>query len=174
MEEKERQSILSQGVRVSIVSLLNACIRGFGSILNHILYNHPDYADSSVNLDEELGRLRLWAGNYGAHRKGGRTRFSMASSKDDDVDTKILIPPPPIPEDEAGETPFICPYCCQAVTVKSIHDDWNIMSTVTFGRTSALLESVSKLISCTTAIPSGVGTKGNFIGASGHAVFALI
>ncbi|KAL4908772.1 hypothetical protein BDW74DRAFT_174004 [Aspergillus multicolor] len=60
----------------SINSLLGACARSFASALNPQLYNHADYVNSSVDLDEELGRLRLWAGNLRAHRKP-RDRLSL-------------------------------------------------------------------------------------------------
>ncbi|KAL4953681.1 kinase-like domain-containing protein [Aspergillus filifer] len=61
---------------------------------------------------------------YEAASETDRTIFSQASSRADDLDTQLVIPPPPIPEVDVGLTPFICPYCCQTVTVKNIHDDW--------------------------------------------------
>ncbi|KAL4929016.1 uncharacterized protein BDV17DRAFT_291018 [Aspergillus undulatus] len=63
------QDTTSPNLVVSIASLLDACVRGFAVILKPALYTDPDYISSSVDLREELGRLRLWAGNLGAHRK---------------------------------------------------------------------------------------------------------
>lgn len=59
------------GLVASINSLLGVCVRSFGSILRLPLHNNDDYVKSAVDLHEELGRLRLWAGNLGAHRKHG-------------------------------------------------------------------------------------------------------
>ncbi|CEL05107.1 hypothetical protein ASPCAL06227 [Aspergillus calidoustus] len=53
----------------STSSLLDSCIRAFGSILKQPLDSNQDYINSTVNLHDELGRLRLWAGSFGAHRK---------------------------------------------------------------------------------------------------------
>jgi len=50
----------------SIFSLIALCIRGFYTLLDSI----PDERDETrLKVQEDLGRLRVWVGNFGAHRK---------------------------------------------------------------------------------------------------------
>ncbi|KAJ5159823.1 uncharacterized protein N7482_006827 [Penicillium canariense] len=52
----------------SISSLVSRCFRDF-QILIDALSTHDDHSRSRSRIQEELGRLRVWAGNFGAYRK---------------------------------------------------------------------------------------------------------
>ncbi|KAJ5937073.1 hypothetical protein N7466_003523 [Penicillium verhagenii] len=52
--------------RISINSLFKQCLEKLQKLLNSI----PDErSDASLTVQDDLGRLRVWIGNFGAHRK---------------------------------------------------------------------------------------------------------
>lgn len=50
----------------SVFSLVASCVREFGTLLHSL---PDDQNDSHLKVQEDLGRLRVWVGNFGAHRK---------------------------------------------------------------------------------------------------------
>jgi PAS domain-containing protein len=56
------------GTRLPISSVLALCIRHFTTLLS-TLANQDRHTDLIPSLQEELGRIRVWAGNFGAQRE---------------------------------------------------------------------------------------------------------
>jgi hypothetical protein len=52
----------------SISSFILRCFKDFQNLLD-TLSNHDEHSSARSKVGEELGRLRVWAGNFGAHRK---------------------------------------------------------------------------------------------------------
>jgi hypothetical protein len=52
----------------SISSLMSRCFRDFQDLLG-ALSSEDEHSSARSKVGEELGRLRVWAGNFGAHRK---------------------------------------------------------------------------------------------------------
>lgn len=52
----------------SISSLLALCTQALHTLLT-FLQSHESYSEPLTTLEDEFGRLRIWAGNHGAHRK---------------------------------------------------------------------------------------------------------
>jgi hypothetical protein len=51
----------------SISSFILRCFKDFQNLLD-TLSNHDEHSSARSKVGEELGRLRVWAGNFGAHR----------------------------------------------------------------------------------------------------------
>ena len=62
------EPLAPSGSVASISSLLALCVHDFHSLLQ-TLPGQDSSSELLLNLQDELGRLRVWAGNFGAHRK---------------------------------------------------------------------------------------------------------
>lgn len=57
---------------LSIASLYGVCVSSFNQLFNLLQEPDCDFLGqlSETDLEEELGRFRVWAGNSGAHQNG--------------------------------------------------------------------------------------------------------
>lgn len=63
-----REAIDAVNTAVSISSLVSRCFRDLQSFMD-ALSTQEEQSPAKSKVREELGRLRVWAGNFGAHRK---------------------------------------------------------------------------------------------------------
>jgi hypothetical protein len=63
-----RETMNTAHTVASISSLVSRCFRDFQSLID-ALSTQEEQSSTRSKVSEELGRLRVWAGNFGAHRK---------------------------------------------------------------------------------------------------------
>lgn len=68
VEAHDQETISAARGTVSISSLVSRCFGDFQDLLD-ALSSKDEHSSARSKVSEELGRLRVWAGNFGAHRK---------------------------------------------------------------------------------------------------------